>query len=80
MERCWHGKFSRAGQCLGEGRYGNPEYRGDPDRPGLNATVTFMRAARWCVAHQHPDDRLLEPADEATMPQQDVSPADRDAP
>jgi len=39
-----------------------------------------MRAARWCVAHTHPGDRLLEPADEAATPEQDVSPADRDAP
>jgi hypothetical protein len=61
VERCWHGKFTGTGQCPEAGRYGNPEYRPAGENPRLNATLKFMRAARWCLAHKHPDDRLLEP-------------------
>jgi hypothetical protein len=61
MERCWQGKFSGLSQCPAEGRYGNPDYRGRADRPGLDTFVSFMRAARWCAEHRHPGDRLLEP-------------------
>jgi hypothetical protein len=58
-ERCWHGKFT-ATQCCEPGRYGNPGYRFPSGRPKLNTTVKFMRAARWCVVHRHPEDVLLE--------------------
>jgi hypothetical protein len=61
VERCWHGKFTGAGQCPEEGRYGSPEYRPTGENPRLNATLGFMRAACWCLAHKHPDDRLLGP-------------------
>jgi hypothetical protein len=50
MERCWQGKFAGMARCHELGRYGNPD-----------APVKFMRAARWCFAHRHADDRLLEP-------------------
>jgi hypothetical protein len=63
MERCWHGKFGGAEQCLAEGRYGNPEYGHRGDRPALDATIKFMRAARWCAAHRHHGDKLLGPTD-----------------
>jgi hypothetical protein len=79
MERCWHGKFTGAEQCLSEGRYGNPDYRGRADRPGLDATIRFMRAARWCAAHKHPGDQLLGPSDGGTAPQQDAASAAGDA-
>jgi len=75
MERCWHGKFSGSERCLAEGRYGNPEYRGRGDRPALDATIRFMRAARWCAAHRHHDDKLLEPTD-GGAPERDATPAD----
>ena len=78
MERCWDGKFSGSEQCPDEGRYGNPEYRADAGRPGLNATLKFMRAARWCAAHKHPDDRLLEPGDTGAAPLEGARPADGD--
>jgi hypothetical protein len=78
MERCWHGKFSGSEQCADEGRYGNPEYRADAGRHGLNATLKFMRAARWCAAHKHPDDRLLELGDTGASPLEGARPADGD--
>ena len=74
MERCWHGKFSGSEQCLAEGRYGNPEYRGRGDRPALDATIKFMRAARWCAAHRHHGDKPLGPTDGA--PERDTASAD----
>ena len=76
MERCWHGKFIGSEQCLSEGRYGNPDYRRRPDRPGLDATIKFMRAARWCAAHKHPGDRLLEPSGDGVAPERDAASAD----
>jgi hypothetical protein len=79
MERCWHGKFSGAGQCVGDGRYGSPGYRYRPDRPGLDTFVSFMRAARWCAAHKNPGDRLLEPTDGGATPGPEPGPADADA-
>ena len=68
MERCWHGKFTGTGQCPEAGRYGNSEYRVTGSNTGLNATVKFMRASRWCLAHKHVDDRLLEPDGGAAGP------------
>jgi hypothetical protein len=50
MERCWHGKLAGMAQCQELGRYGNPD-----------APLKLLRAARWCFAHKHADDRLLEP-------------------
>ena len=78
MERCWHGKFSRTDQCRDEGRYGNPGYRGRADRPGLDATIGFMRAARWCAAHKNPGDRLLESTNGGATPAQEADPAGGD--
>jgi hypothetical protein len=70
MERCWHGKFS--GECQGaaEGRYGNPDYRCRPDRPGLDAFVSFMRTARWCAAQKNPGERLPKSKGGETPPQE----------
>ena len=65
MERCWHGRFTRTGQCPELGRYGNPEYRPDGCRPRLNCSVKFVRASRWCLAHKQPGDRLLAPDGDA---------------
>ena len=79
MECCWHGKFTGAEQCLREGRYGNPDYRGRADRPGPDLTIRFTRAARWCAAHRHPGDRLLGPSDGGTAPEQDGVSATEDA-
>ena len=79
MERCWHGKFSEVGQCTAEGRYGSPNYRYRPDRPGLDTFISFMRAARWCAAHKNPGDRLLGPSDGGTAPEQDGASATGDA-
>lgn len=59
-ERCWHRRFAQTGRCPALGRYGNPEYRVAVSYPGLAAIVRFIRASRWCLAHKHPDDRLLE--------------------
>ena len=78
MERCWHGKFSGEGQCVDEGRYGNPDYRYRPDRPGLDTFISFMRAARWCAAHRHPGDRLLGSAEEGATPKQHPDPGSGD--
>ena len=78
MERCWHGKFSGSAQCPEQGCYGNPEYCAGAGRPGLDATLRFMRAARWCAAHKHPDDRLLEPEDTSAVPLEDARPVDGD--
>ncbi len=78
MERCWHGKFSGTGRCPSEGRYGNPEYRAEAGRGGLNATLQFMRASRWCGAHKHPDDRLLEPEPSGATPLESARPPDGD--
>ena len=72
MERCWHGKFTGAEQCLREGRYGNPDYRGRADRPGLDVTIRFMRAARWCAAHKNPGDRLLDSTKGGSTPEQNA--------
>jgi hypothetical protein len=79
MERCWHGKFSGADQCPHESRYGNPDYRGRPDRPGLDVTIKFMRAARWCADHKHPGDRLLGPSGGVAAAARDAVSADRGA-
>ena len=68
MDRCWHGKFTGTGRCLEIGRYGNPDYRPDSCQPGVNWSVKFMRASRWCQAHKHPGDRLLEPDGDAAEP------------
>lgn len=59
-ERCWQRRFAQTGRCPALGRYGNPEYRVAVSYPGLAAIVRFIRASRWCLAHKHPDDRLLE--------------------
>jgi len=72
MERCWHGKFSEEGQCTAEGRYGNPNYRYHPDRPGLDTFISFMRAARWCAAHKNPGDRLLDSTKGGSTPEQNA--------
>jgi hypothetical protein len=64
MERCWYGKFTGTGRCSEIGRYGNPEYRPDACQPGVNWSVKFMRASRWCLAHKNPGDRLLAPEDD----------------
>jgi hypothetical protein len=34
----------------------------------VNWSVKFMRASRWCQAHKHPGDRLLEPDGDAAEP------------
>jgi hypothetical protein len=79
MERCRQGKFTGAEQCPNKGRYGNPDYRGGADRPGLDATHRFMRAARWCAAHRHPGDRLLGPSHDGTASEEDAASAAGDA-
>jgi hypothetical protein len=79
MERCWYGKFSGTERCPSEGRYGIPDYGGRPDRPGLGATVRFMRAARWCAIHKHLGDTLLGPTDGVAAPEQEAASADGDA-
>jgi hypothetical protein len=76
MERCWHGKFSGGEQCPSEGRYGNPGFRGRRERPELEATVKFMRAARWCATHKHPGDRLLGPNEVGPAPARETRLAD----
>jgi hypothetical protein len=78
MERCWHAKFGGERQCTGEGRYGNPDHRYRPDRPGLDTFVSFVRAARWCAAHQNPGDRLLDSTNGGETPEQDADPAGGD--
>ena len=63
MERCWYGKFSKTERCPEEGRYGNPDFHAAGRYRGLNATLRFLRASRWCAAHKHDGDRLIEPED-----------------
>ena len=74
MERCWHGKFSEEGQCTAEGRYGSPNYRYRPDRPGLDTFISYMRAARWCAVHKNPGDRLLDSTKGGSTPEQNADP------
>ena len=81
MDRCWHGKFTGTGRCPEVGRYGNPDYRPDGCRSGLNWSVKFMRASRWCLAHKQPGDRLLAPdggaaesAEGGTPPEKSLTP------
>jgi hypothetical protein len=69
VERCWYGKVSGGGECPEDGRYGNPEYRPPREDGALSATLKFMRAARWCAAHKHPDDRLLTPGGGEQFPE-----------
>ena len=37
-----------------------------------------MRAARWCVAHKNPGDRLLESTNGGATPVQEADPAGGD--
>ena len=49
--RCWSRMAFPERRCDQVGVYGFPEFTGPAE--------TFVRAARWCLAHKHPSDRLL---------------------
>ena len=59
IERCWHGRFTDT-PCSELGLYGCAAHR-LAGRPAPAETLSFMRAARWCLAHRHPGDVLLKP-------------------
>ena len=72
MERCWHGKFTGAEQCLSEGRYGN---RTTEAAPIGRTRRPFCFAAALVRSHKHPGISCSGPVTAARRPEQDATSA-----